>query len=116
MQIELWHNGMGCSEFPSLGPVTLTDEHPASSYGHPVLVDEKGQLYGPGDVPLGYLHAATEENRAGYTAEQLAWLDDLIVSQAVHPYPLRWSFGATLKTHDQLRRIEAALGHPLALA
>ena len=26
---------------------TLTDEHPASSYGQPVLVDQSGKAYGP---------------------------------------------------------------------
>lgn len=33
----------------------LTDEHPSSSYGLPVLVHQ-GQVYGPADVPdrLGY--------------------------------------------------------------
>jgi len=31
----------------------LTTDHPASSYGIPVLVDEQGQAYGPADNILG---------------------------------------------------------------
>ncbi len=31
----------------------LTTEHSQSSYGLPVLVDEKNNPYGPADLPLG---------------------------------------------------------------
>jgi len=31
----------------------LTTEHPASSYGQPVLIDEDGEPVGPGDMVSG---------------------------------------------------------------
>lgn len=31
---------------------SLTTDHPASSYGIPVLVDRQGQAWGPGDIDL----------------------------------------------------------------
>lgn len=31
-------------------PGTMTTDHPASSYGQPVIVGENGAAYGPGDI------------------------------------------------------------------
>ena len=55
----------------------LTNEHPASSYGLPVLIDEKNEPYGPADLPLGtvirvqskHLLYAEGAKDAGYTVE-----------------------------------------------
>ena len=34
----------------TLKDFVLTTEHPASSYGQPVLIDEENEPYGPGDL------------------------------------------------------------------
>jgi len=40
----------GCITYP----ITITDEHPAASYGVPVVLID-GEPYGPGDMPPGEL-------------------------------------------------------------
>ena len=100
MKIKLYHSGLG---YPTLGPVTLglvtlTTEHSASSYGQPVLIDKSGNVYGPGEVPRGYLNGFYD--RKDYTPDQIAWLDDLIVAQENNesqPNGNKWPFGRRLK-------------------
>ena len=62
---------------------TLTIEHAASSYGVPVLVEEDGHVYGPGELPGVTLHVtvaptyttpAIEAARtAGYQVQSAGW-------------------------------------------
>lgn len=55
----------------------LTTEHPASSYGLPVLVDKRNNPHGPADLPAGtvirvqsrHLLYAEGARMAGYTIE-----------------------------------------------
>lgn len=52
----------------------LSTEHAMSSYGMPVLVDERNRAYGPGDLPPGTVlrvrgEAAERARAAGYAVE-----------------------------------------------
>lgn len=112
MQVQLFHT--------DLGNGILTDDS-----GSVVFITDDGASYST--ARGGYFHTAGDGPRdAQYTPEQLRWLDNLIVAWHTTPMPAGWSHfrdgmwtfkaGATLKTAEQLRRIEQIMGRRAVLA
>ncbi|MEO1063724.1 MAG: hypothetical protein AAFZ07_20090 [Actinomycetota bacterium] len=80
-----------------------------------LLVD--GRELTADEVGHGYLHSAEEDTV--YRAEQQSAMDDYIVASTLaftFRGPRYFSFGASLKSADQLRRVEEARGSRLPLA
>lgn len=111
MNMRLFHTDLGYG--------LLTDEH-ADHVGQVVFIcDDDGVV--ATTARGGYLHTADDGPReAQYTPEQLHWIDDLIVAWYTTPMPAGWSHfrdgswtfhaGASLKTDEQLQRIEQIKG------
>jgi len=67
----------------------LSDEHLASSYGKPVLVDQDtGEAYGPGDIVKilpggsyvpGYIAVKAFTEGESFSAEELAFIDQFLL-------------------------------------
>ena len=112
MRIQLFHTFLGTG--------VLTDES-----GSVVFIDADGVSHTT--ARGGYFHTANDGPReAQYTPEELHWIDNLVVAWETMPMPQGWSHyrdgmwcfaaGASLKTREQLRRIEEVLGHRMFLA
>jgi hypothetical protein len=111
-----------------IGDCWLTDEHPCSSYGQPVLVDDEGNVYGPGDL-RGYIHMAGKPRKVlyydntvpvydrewepiEYSPEEREWVEDLFISQIKHgPRPTNWKFGASWQTERVKQAMQAMRGY-----
>ena len=109
-----------------IGDCWLTDEHAASSYGQPVIVDDDGQVYGPRDVH-GYIHKAGKprnllryENTVPvydrewepieYTPEETRWIEDLYIARVTTYAPNTWAFGASW----QSERVKKSMKGPFS--
>jgi len=91
---------------------TLTTEHPASSYGLPVLANQNGDAYGPGDVAQFYPSHGPEPAGAFVVRCVKALPLDTEARRAVASWLRQWPDGPQLSADDkQVRRFSLVNVH-----